>query len=73
MGTETDRVTATNSTAEYERQVAEWYRRRTTTIVLEETDDGDWHATQRGVDVHGYGETAAAAAAAYCRRIDGND
>lgn len=56
---------------EYERVVAAWKHERPTTIVLEERAGGTWHATQRGVDVHGYGDTAAAAAAAYCSRVDG--
>lgn len=45
-----------------------WYRRQWTTIVLE-ADDGGWRATQTGVDVEGRGETAADAAADYCRRV----
>lgn len=40
-----------------------------TTIVLEELDDGRWMATQGGVSVQGHGETAADAAAEYCRKI----
>lgn len=40
-----------------------------TTISLEERDDGDWLATQAGVPVEGHGETAADAAAEYCRLI----
>lgn len=72
MGTDTHHVRSTRPRDEYDQQVADWQRERTTTIVLEENTDGTWHATQRGVDVHGYGETAAAAAAAYCRRIDGD-
>ncbi|WP_436924709.1 hypothetical protein [Halosimplex amylolyticum] len=43
-------------------------RRRWTTIVLEE-HPGGWRATQTGVAAEGHGETAADAAAAYCRRI----
>ena len=46
-----------------------WHRREWTTIVLEAAGEG-WRATQTGVDVVGRGETAAAAAADYCRRID---
>lgn len=42
-----------------------------TTISLYESDDGRWRATQRGVGAVGYGETAAEAATAYCRRVDG--
>lgn len=40
-----------------------------TTVVLEERN-GEWLATQGGIPVEGRGETAAAAAAAYCRKID---
>jgi len=58
---------------EYERRAATWKHERTTTIVLERLSDGSWHATQRDVAVHGRGETAAAAAAAYCRRVDGDE
>lgn len=47
-------------------------RRHWTTIVLEERDDGTWRATQRGVPVEGRAGTAAAAAAAYCRKVEGN-
>ncbi|QPV63029.1 hypothetical protein I7X12_20335 [Halosimplex litoreum] len=47
---------------------APWHRRRWTTIVLEEYGGG-WRATQTGVAAEGHGETAADAAAAYCRRI----
>jgi len=43
-------------------------RRHWTTIVLESYGEG-WRATQTGVDIEGHGATAAAAAAAYCRRI----
>lgn len=46
-----------------------WRSRGLTTIVFAERDDGTWRATQRGVDVVGYGATAADAAAAYCRRM----
>lgn len=47
--------------------------RHLTTVVLEERADGEWLATQTGVAVEGYGETAAEAAANYCRKIDGRD
>lgn len=40
-----------------------------TTVVLEERGD-EWLATQGGIPVEGRGETAAAAAAAYCRKIE---
>jgi hypothetical protein len=41
----------------------------TTTIVLEQTSAGSWRATQHGVDIEGYGPTAARAAAAYCQEV----
>ena len=44
-------------------------RRHWTTVVLEEQADGRWLATQTGVAVEGYGDTAAEAAARYCRQI----
>jgi len=44
-------------------------RRHMTTVVLEERGD-EWLATQGGIPVEGRGETAAEAAAAYCRKID---
>ena len=44
-------------------------RRHMTTVVLE-SRDGEWLATQGGIPVEGWGETAAEAAAAYCRKID---
>lgn len=44
-----------------------------TTIALETTRDGDWRATQDGVDVVGRGESAALAAADYCRRVEDAD
>lgn len=53
--------------------VAEWRTRGWTTILLEERDDGGWRATQGGVSVEGRGETAALAAAEYCRRVEGTD
>jgi hypothetical protein len=49
------------------------HREHWTTIILEEQDDGDWFATQGGVPVEGYGDTAAAAAAEYCRKISEAD
>jgi hypothetical protein len=44
-------------------------RNHWTTIVLEERGDEGWVATQTGVDVEGRGDTAAEAAARYCRVI----
>lgn len=52
-------------------RVERWRTREWTTIVLEERGD-EWRATQHGVDLEGQGETAASAAAAYCRRVDGD-
>ncbi|PSP53277.1 hypothetical protein BRC67_02155 [Halobacteriales archaeon QH_3_68_24] len=48
-------------------------RRHWTTIVLEECDDGTWRATQRGVPIEGRGGTAAGAAAAHYRKVEGDD
>lgn len=45
-------------------------REHWTTIVLEERDDDTWIATQTGVDIEGAGDTAAAAATDYCRKVD---
>lgn len=53
--------------------VERWQTRGWTTVVLEQRDDGEWRATQAGVDCEGRGETAASAAAAYCRRIGGDE
>lgn len=64
MGTSTETV---------DRTVRQWQRRGWTTIVLEEHEDGRWRATQEGVACEGVGETAALAAAAYCRRVEGRD
>lgn len=46
-----------------------WRTRGRTTLLLEENGDGEWRASQRGVDVTGRGKTAALAAAAYCERV----
>jgi hypothetical protein len=46
------------------------FREHWTTIVLEERDDGTWLATQGGVSIEGTGDTAAAAATDYCRKVD---
>lgn len=63
MGTNIEVTTAT---------VERWRTRGSTTIVLETNEDGEWRASQRGVDLTGRGETAALAVAEYCRRIEGN-
>jgi len=42
---------------------------RWTTIILQEQDSGRWLATQEDVPVEGHGETAAAAATEYCRKV----
>jgi hypothetical protein len=49
------------------------HRTHWTTIVLEECRDGSWRATQRGVPVEGRAETAAAAAGAYCRKVEAGE
>lgn len=45
-------------------------RQHLTTVVLEERAPDEWLATQGGIPVEGRGETAAEAAARYCRKID---
>jgi len=45
------------------------HKQHWTTIVLEEQNNGRWLATQGGVAVEGHGESAADAAAEYCRKI----
>lgn len=54
-------------------RVERWRTRGWTTIVLERRGDEEWRATQDGVDVEGRGTTAAGAAAAYCRRVSGDE
>jgi hypothetical protein len=49
------------------------FREQWTTIVLRERDDGTWLATQSGVGVEGTGDTAAAAATDYCRKVEDGD
>lgn len=44
-----------------------------TTILLTERDSNHWLATQGGVPVEGRGESAAEAAAEYCRKVDAMD
>ncbi len=53
--------------------VDRWRTRGRTTIVLETNDDGEWRASQEGVSVEGRGDSAASAAANYCRRLEGRD
>ena len=67
MGTTYDNKTVRD------RTTLHTYRQHWTVIILEEQDDGDWLATQGGVPVEGYGDTAAAAAAEYCRKISEAD
>lgn len=40
-----------------------------TTLLLEQTEDGAWRATQAGVDLVGRGPSAALAAARYCELV----
>ena len=48
-------------------------RTRWTVLELRRLRSGEWLATQEGAESEGRGETAAAAAAAYCRRVhEGN-
>ena len=64
MGTSAERAAAT---------VERWRTRGRTTIVLERVGDDEWRASQEGVDVEGRGESAALAAADYCRRVEAAD
>lgn len=58
------------ATDDRERPERHTGREHWTTIVLQERGDGTWLATQSGVPVEGTGETAAAAATEYCRRVE---
>lgn len=51
-----------------EETARRWRSPRMTTVILDR-EEGEWYAT-RGVDVVGHGETAADAAAEYCRLGD---
>jgi hypothetical protein len=42
---------------------------RYSTLHLEQTDEHQWTATQRGVDLTGRGNTAAEATANYCELV----
>lgn len=66
-------MATTDEEAEIDATPARWRVRGHTTIELRQRGPDEWLATQRGVDVEGRGQSAAAAAAAYCRAIDGND
>lgn len=50
-------------------QAQDGYRRGRTLIELRQDADGEWTATQLGVETVGTGGTAALAAMQYCRRI----
>jgi hypothetical protein len=54
----------TDSTAHTDRHM--------TTLLLEDRGD-EWVVTQGGVAAEGTGDTAAAAAADYCRQVDDTD
>lgn len=41
------------------------------TLVMERGESGDWVVTQHGVPVEGRGQTAAEAAARYCKLVSG--
>lgn len=71
MGTNTESVDDADQREEsYEETARRWRNARMTTVILDKEEDGDWYATQRGVDLVGHGETAAEAAARYCRLVD---
>lgn len=70
MGTNIDSVDGADRRKEsYEETV--WRRRnaRMTTVILDKADDGELYA-MHGIDLVGHGETAADAAATYCRLVD---
>jgi hypothetical protein len=54
-------------------QTHELTRTRLTVLELEELPSGEWRATQTGANQEGRGETAAAAAAAYCQCVATDD
>lgn len=64
-------MATTDDEAEIDATPARWHVRGRTTIELRQRGPDEWLATQRGVDVEGRGDSAAAAAAAYCRTVDG--
>jgi hypothetical protein len=68
-GTDLDRVDESHAGAADET-ARRWRNARTTTLLLDEREEGAWLATQRGAEIVGHGETAAAAAAEYCRLVD---
>lgn len=61
------------TTGEAESTVDDLQKRGSTTIRLEKRDDVQWFATQGGVPVEGRGESAAEAAAEYCRKVESMD
>jgi hypothetical protein len=72
MGTNTDSPNEPTHVEEsYKETARRWRNARMTTVLLDKRDDGEWFATQRGVDLVGNGETAAEAAAQYCQLVDG--
>lgn len=70
MDTNTESVDSVDQREEsYDETARRRHNARMTTVVLDKTDDGEWYATQRGVDLFGHGQTAADAAATYCRLV----
>lgn len=61
------------TTSEVELTTTDERTRGSTTILLEERAENHWLATQGGVPVEGHGETAAEAAAEYCRKVGAMD
>lgn len=54
MGTNTESIDGSDREDEsYEETARRWRNARMTTVILEKEDDGDWYATQRGVDIVG--------------------
>jgi len=74
MGTNTDTGTGADRMDESDPGASEetarrWRNARMTTLLLDKREEGAWLATQRGAEIVGHGETAAEAAAEYCRLV----
>jgi hypothetical protein len=71
METNTDSPADSDRADDSDKETAcRWRNARTTTVILDKEDEGEWYATQRGVDLVGHGETAVEAAAEYCQLVD---
>jgi hypothetical protein len=55
MGTNNESVNGAEQREEsYEETARRWRNARMTTVILDKEDDGEWYATQRGVDLDGH-------------------